>query len=492
MRNDMSNPHLKQIMEELRDKIGSEKVLNEETLLEYFSSDDSLQSSKLPDLIITPQTITDIQETLAIANKYKIDIIPSSSTEKYYGATLPKNGGIIVDLRKMNRILEIDPDERYVRIEAGVTYEQLQAELKKHGLRVMVPLGFPSSASAVSTYIERVPLLSGPKILLSEGWQCILNIQMVLPNGMIVNTGSASWCNDRPSFLPTGPVSGPDLSRVISGSQGTLGIVTDLVIKAKYFPQIKKCVFIPFETFNDIIDLIYQIQHFDKGREFLGICQKNLAMILADDGDDIESLRKQLPSWMIVIGLEADSEEKYQIDLADLQDFGAQFQTECNYNNKDLGELFLEEFEVPNRLNNFRKYRGKCLHIPFYVNLNEIPAFNQRAEDICQKYEYPIVDLYGYFMPIEQAHTCYYDFNVYYDPDNELEKSRMQELFLELSENVIEHGGVIDRPYGPWAQMIFSRNRAYYDFWRKIKAMLDPNEIMNPSQLKLGGLNDAE
>ncbi len=481
----MRNPDLKQVMKELQDKIGNEKISNEQEVLKHFCSDDSLQARKLPDLVVTPRTIEDIQEVLKVGNKYKVEVIPSSSTEKYYGASLPKNGGIIVDLRKMNRILEIDADERYVRVEAGVTYEQVQKELKKLGLRIMVPLGFPGSASVVSTYMERVPLLSGPKILVSEGWQCILNIQMVLPNGMIVNTGTASWCTDRPSFLPTGPVSGPDLSRVISGAQGTLGIVTDLIIKAKYFPQVKRCVFIPFENFKEIIELIYKIQSFDKGREFLGVCQKNLALMLAEAGDDIESLRKQLPAWMIVIGLEADSEEKYQIDLADFKDFGAQFLTECNYNNKDLNELFLSEFEIPNRLNNFRKYKGKCLHIPFYVNLNDIPAFNQRADDICRNYNYPVADLYGYFMPIEQAHTCYYDFNVYYDPSNETEKSRMQKLFLELSESVIENGGVIDRPYGPWAQMIYSRNRAYYEFWRKIKMMLDPNEIMNPGQLKL-------
>ncbi len=481
----MSLVNILQLKTELIKKIGKEKVSDEKGVLEFFGSDDSIQPKKLPRLVVSPTTIKEIQEVLIVATKHHVSLIPSSSSEKYYGATIPKNVSIVVDLRKMNRILEIDEEERYVRIEAGVTYEQLQTELRKKGLRVMVPLGFPASASVVSTYVERVPLLSGPKILLSEGWQCILNIEMVLPNGLIVNTGTASWCKDRPSFLPTGPVSGPDLSRVISGAQGTLGIVTDLVIKAKYFPQIKKCVFIPIEHFSDGINLIYQIQSFDKGREFLGVCQKNLALMVSDDGDDIETLRKQLPAWMIVIGLEADSEEKIQIDLADLADFGAKYQTDCSYNTKNLNDLFLQEFELPNRLNRFRNYKGKCLHIPFYVNLNEIPAFNQRAEEICQKYAYPALDLYGYFMPIEQCHTCYYDFNVYYDPGNETEKKERGKLFLELSEMVIENGGVIDRPYGPWAQMVYARNRGYYDFWRKIKLMLDPNEIMNPGQLKL-------
>lgn len=481
----MSVPAIDQIRRDLKEKLGEMKVSNEQATRDFFSSDGSILQKGQADLIVTPTTIEEIQKVVAIANQYHIPLIPSSSTEKYYGATIPKRGGIIVDLRKMNKILAINPDERYVRIEPGVAFQQLQAELKKYGLRVMVPLGVPGSASVVTSYLERLPLLTGPKVLLSEGWQCILNIQMVLPNGMLVNTGTASWCTDRPSFLPSGPVSGPDLSRVISGAQGTLGIVTDLIIKVKYLPQIKRVVFIPTENLKDVIELIYQIQYFDKGREFLGVSQNNLALMLAEKGDNIEGVRKELPSWMIVIGLEADSEEKYQIDLADFKDFGAQFLTECAYNEKDLNELFLSEFEIPQRLNNFRHYRGKCLHIPFYMNLDEILAFNQIAEGICRKYNYPMADLYGYFMPIEQAHTCYYDFNVHYDPGNQTADERMQKLFFELSESVIENGGIIDRPYGPWARMVFSRNRAYYDFWRKIKKMLDPNDIMNPDQLKL-------
>ena len=422
---------------------------------------------------------------MAIGNKHKINIIPSSSTEKYYGATIPKKGGIIVDLRKMNRIIEIDKEERYVRIEAGVTYKQLQKELKKHGLRIMVPLGFPSSASVVSTYMERVPLLSGPKILLSEGWQCILNMQIVIPNGMLVNTGSASWCRERPSFLPSGPLSGPDLSRIFSGAQGTLGIVTDLIIKVKNLPKIKKIIFIPFDDIKDAIDLIYKIHYYDKGREFLGICEKNLAMILKDNQEDIDVIRKQLPPWLIVMGIEADSEERYQIDLDDLNDFGVKLQTEYKINGKDLSKIFLNEFEIPDKLNNFRQYRGTCLHIPFYINLDQLLEINKMAKELSKRYNYPIDDLFGYLMPIEQAHTCYYDFNVYYNRNDQNESNKMKKFYLELSEEVIMRGGVIDRPYGPWAKMIFSRNKAYYDFWREVKKIIDPNDIMNPNQLKI-------
>ncbi|NHI94079.1 MAG: FAD-binding oxidoreductase [Candidatus Lokiarchaeota archaeon] len=474
------NKRIRYILEEF---LGKENVVDDQKLLDFFSSDGSIKSKSLPDLIVTPTKIEQIQKITQICNENKINLIPSSSTEKYYGATIPEDGGIILDLRKMNKILEIDVDERYVRIEPGVTFRQLQTEIKKYGLRIMVPLGLPSSASVVSTYIERVPLLSGPKILLSEGWQCILNMQIVIPNGMITNTGSASWCKERPSFLPSGPVSGPDLSRLFTGSQGTLGIITDLIIKAKYLPKIKRLVFIPYEKIKEVEEIIYQIQYYDKGREFLAISRKNLAAILTENPDQINDIRQKLPKWLIVIGIEADTEEKYQIDLADLKDFGAKFQTEYKIDGIELNQLFLEEFEIPERLNNFRKYKKNCLHIPFYVELNKISIFDELAEKIAIKYNYPIDDLYGYLMPIEQAHTCYYDFNIHFDGKDQSEIDRMKSFFLELSEEVINNGGVIDRPYGPWGKMIFSKNMTYYNFWRQVKRIVDPNEIMNPGQL---------
>jgi FAD/FMN-containing dehydrogenase len=137
----LKSPDIPHFKAELEAKLGKTKVSDKIELLEFFSMDDSINPKKLPLLVLSPTTIQEIQEILTIANKYKISIIPSSSTEKYYGATIPQDNSIILDLRTMNQILEIEQDERYVRVEAGVTYKQLQSELKKLGLRIMVPLG---------------------------------------------------------------------------------------------------------------------------------------------------------------------------------------------------------------------------------------------------------------------------------------------------------------------------------------------------------------
>ena len=78
--------------------------------------------------------------------------------------------------------------------------------------------------------------------------------------------------------------------------------------------------------------------------------------MVTEDESQISGIQNNLAPWLIVMGLEADSDKKIQLDLDDLNDFGVDFKTELKVNNQDLKDLFLKEFEIPEKLNNFRKY----------------------------------------------------------------------------------------------------------------------------------------
>ncbi|MHA1752238.1 MAG: FAD-binding oxidoreductase [Candidatus Helarchaeota archaeon] len=108
---------------ELKKYINETKISDDIILINSFKSDASLEKGTIPDLIMYPAGEDDIIRILEFANNYNIPIIPSSSKEKYCRGTIPKNGGIILDLSKMNEILEINTEDRYVWIEPGVTYE---------------------------------------------------------------------------------------------------------------------------------------------------------------------------------------------------------------------------------------------------------------------------------------------------------------------------------------------------------------------------------
>ncbi|MHA1269033.1 MAG: FAD-binding oxidoreductase [Candidatus Helarchaeota archaeon] len=468
--------------------IDKKKISDDPNKLKLFIDEQNFESGKLPDFIIYPTTEDEIIRILEFANKDKIPIIVSSSKEKYYGGTIPKKGGIIIDLSKMNNIIEINYEDRYVWVQPGVSFEQLLPELKKKGLRISLPIGQSLSTSIVSCYADRCPLLTGPKMVLSEGWQCILNMHLILANGIPLDTGTANWCKNRPNFLPSGPHGGPDLSRLFSGSQGTLGIITNMIIKAKYLPKNKKILISQYDTLSQCLKSVKNILWYDKAREILIISKKNLSLVLSDTltTDKINSLKNKCPNWLMVISIEYDDNEKYDIDLADFRDFGINFETSIQISNYNLNDLFLEEFESPDKLNAFRKYK-KTLHIPFYINKNNIIDLNQGVDKIAQKYGYSVEDLIGYIMPIEQGHTFYMDYTIHYDK-NEIDNKDLENIkqfFVEISSYILNNGGVIDRPYGIWADLIFSKNPDLFNFLKLVKQQLDPNNILNPGRMGL-------
>lgn len=479
---------MSQYKEKLLAIINEKKVFSDEPILKSFIEDNSLEEGVLPDFVLKPTTEDEIIRVLEFANRLKAPIVVSSSSDKYYGATIPKMGGIVLDFSNMDTIIEINSEDRYAWIEPGVTYEQLIPELEKNGLRISVPLGYAASASVISTYIERVPLLTGPKMLLSEGWQAILNMHLLLANGMPLDTGTANWCKNRPSFLPSGAPGGPDLSRLFSGSQGALGIVTNLIIKAKYLPKNKKILFSQFEDLKECLDSIKKILWFDKAREILIISKKNLALILSNNLNDeeINKIKSVCPNWLLVMGIEFDEDEKYEIDLKDIKDFGLNIEENFTIHGNNLQEMFLEEFKMPNNLNNFRKYK-KTLHIPFYINGDRILELNTNVKSILEEFDYPLEDLVGYIMPIEQGHTYYMDYTINYELDTNSKSGleNIKKFFTRISEFILDNGGVIDRPYGMWADLIFAKNPDLFNFLKQIKDQLDPNNILNPGRMGL-------
>ena len=127
------------------------------------------------------------KKIVRLANQTQIPVVPLSSGIHFYGNTIPTQGGIVLDLRRMNRILDINERNRTARIEPGVTWPQLQAELQKHNLMALNPLLPHSQKSALTSLLEREPMVI-PKF---EYGDPILNLEMTLPSGEFFRTGSS-------------------------------------------------------------------------------------------------------------------------------------------------------------------------------------------------------------------------------------------------------------------------------------------------------------
>ena len=463
-----------QTKDEIIEIFGNENVIDDVQLLEELGN---------PEIIVKAEEKSQIIKLVNLAIKNMFPIIPKSSKIDYYDGAIPLHGGVLLDMSNMKKILNIRAtSSRNITIQPGVTYEELQKFLNEKGYKCMVPLGLPSQASVVSSYLERIPLLSAPLVLLFEGSQCIMDLEVIRGDGSILHTGSAATVPTRPGISPNGPV-GPDWTRVFTAAQGTMGIVTEMTLKFKHIPKHQKILMKPYEDMGNMLDDMVKIKRMDIGKECLGISKLNFATILTNDKAKISELCYNLPNWILVLNITGYDEEEVEILEEDLKDLDVMLSNDII---KDIvavpnvEEILLEEFNLPNKLVAHRNYKENCDILPFYARKSMILVYDNIIKMKADKLGYDINELYGYIMPVEQARIFYIEYTFHSDSS---ENEKVNKLFEELSDYIISAGGIIDRPYGIWREMIYSKIPDYMKLLKQVKHILDPLNIFNPGKI---------
>ena len=229
------NKHQKALNELIR-VVGKERVLSSvEDRICY--SYDGTKQKVLPDIVVRPGDTTDVSNTLKIANQYEVPIYARGAGSGLTGGAVPLKGGIVFDLKNMNRIIEICPEDFVATVEPGVVTKQLQDEVAKFDL--FYPPD-PSSA-AFSTIGGNVAECAGGITGLKYGVtrDYILALEIVLPDGSVINTGGKT---------------GYDLTRLFTGSEGTLGIFTKITVKLIPKPEKIRTLAAHFRNKDDAID----------------------------------------------------------------------------------------------------------------------------------------------------------------------------------------------------------------------------------------------
>ena len=228
---------------------------------------------------------------MAWCNENNVPIVPVSSRVHFHGCSIPKQGGVVVDMKRMNKILEIDLDNRLVRFEPGVTWGQLTEALKKKGMRVIMPLLPHPERSVLTDNLER----EVPTNTVYDYGEPTQSLEVVWADGEIFRCGSAS-VNGFPDSKsrganPSGP--GLDFYRFMQGAQGTMGIVTWMSLKIESIPKIDKIFFAPVEDLAYAMDFLYRILPRRIGQECLLLNNVDLAAIVADEAEDFDALCAQ-------------------------------------------------------------------------------------------------------------------------------------------------------------------------------------------------------
>ena len=472
------------VIEDLAGIVGAEYTSDDAATLEKYSRDGSFVQPRMPTCVVFPQNTEEIQGVLKYANERMIPVTPRSSGIGSYGATIPSQGGIILDLTRMNKILEIDPRNKKVKVEPGVTWAQLQPELAKQGLMVCNPLLPHPDKSVMTSAMEREPIV----ITKSEYSEVFLTAEMVLASGDLFWTGTAMGKGMKGQNFPDALIPS---TRLFLGAQGTLGIVTWANLKAEFLPTMDKLFFIPFERLEDAAEPVYRLQRRMLGSECLVLNSFNLAAMLAEDNDDFNALREALPSYTIIqclSGLHRLPEEKIEYEEEALMEVAAELHIEPQRTVGGIPGLeakILKLLRQPRSGDGYWKsgYKGACHDVFFHTTLDRAAEFTAAMEEVAVKHGYPTGDIGIYLQPLERARMCFCQYGFHCNPDDAKETERLRQLYLDASERAIGMGGLFTTPYGPWADMVYSRAATYTAVLKIVKNALDPNHILNPGKL---------
>ncbi len=471
--------------EDLAGIVGSKYVSDDPETLEKYSRDYSFVQHRMPSYVVSPKNTEEIQGVVKYANEHLIPVTPRSSRISFYGAGIPSQGGIILDLNRMNKILEVDGRNKKVKVEPGVTWAQLQQELEKQGLMVCNPLLPHPAKSVLTSAMEREAILI-PK---SEYNETFLTAEMVLASGDLFWTGTAMGKGMKGQNFPDALIPS---TRLFLGAQGTLGIITWANIKAEYLPTLDKVFFIPFERIEDVAEPVYRIQRRMLGNECFVLNDFNLAAILAEKWPgEFNSLREALPQWTVILclsGLHRLPEEKIEYEEEALMEVASELHFEPQRTVGSIPGLegtILKMLRKPWSGDDYWKfrYKGACHEVFFYITLDEVHEFIGAIAGVAAAHGYPTKDIGVYLQPVERARVCFCQLGFHCNPDDAIEVDRVRSLYMEASELAISLGGLFTTPYGPWADMVYSRAATYTAVLKVVKNAFDPNNILNPGKL---------
>jgi FAD/FMN-containing dehydrogenase len=420
---------------------------------------------------------------LRYANKNCIAVTPRSSKVSFYGAGIPSQGGIVLDLSRMNMIIDIDTKDRNVKVEPGVSWEQLQTELEKQNMMVCNPLLPHRQKSALTSCMQREPMLI-PKGEHSEPFR---TGEIVLANGDIfyLGTAIAKGCATRSSpdcFIPS--------TRLFLGSQGTFGVLTWANLSTIYLPTKDRLYFAVFDSIERTVEPLYRIQRKMLCNECFVLDNLNLAMILADNDEDILPLRQELPPYVIILCSSARRfpDEKIEYEYEALKEISYEFNFEINRNvagDHNTSKKILKMLRKPWTNDGYwrLRYKGTSHTIFFNTTLDRVKEFYDAINNLAVKFGYPTGEIDLYLQPLERARACYCQFGLHCDDANAREVSSVQNLFEAISKKIVDMGGLFSNPYDNWADLVYNRSTTFVSTLKIVKDVLDPNHILNPGKL---------
>jgi glycolate oxidase len=227
------------LVAELESIVGAGHVRTDPGDLEPFARDATPAFRAVPDAVVWPRTAEEVAAILRLATARRVPVVPRGAGSNLCAATVAERGGIVLVLTRMDRILEISPEELLARVETGVTTAALAAAAAAKGLLYAPDPGSRTVSTVGGNVATCAGGLRGLKYGVTRNY--VLGATAVLPTGEIIRTGGRLWKD----------VAGYDLTRLLTGSEGTLGVLTELTVALLPMPATTNTGVAYFATLAD-------------------------------------------------------------------------------------------------------------------------------------------------------------------------------------------------------------------------------------------------
>lgn len=455
-------------IEQFRKIIGPSNVFIDSESLNHYAHDETENLHFLPDIVLKPRTASEISKIMFICNRELIPVTPRGAGTGLSGGALPQFGGVLISTERMNSIIEIDERNLQVTTEPGVITEVLQNAVKEKGL--FYP---PDPSSRGSCFIggNIAENSGGPKaVKYGVVKDYVLNLEMVLPSGEIIWTGANVLKNS----------TGYNLTQLVVGSEGTLGIVSRIVLKLLPFPKYDLLMLVPFnslERAGEAVSAIFRAGFTPSALELMEIDALKIVSRFVESNvvpvtDDIAA--------HLIIEVDGNHPETLMQEMESISELLLQY---------DCGEVFFaddaqqkeELWKLRRRVAEAVKIDGYTIEEDTVVPRAELPALIHGVKELGKQFDFKAV-CYGHagdgnlHIRIKKEGSIYSLNNPKVLPALKALFSLVKKLGGTISG---EHGiGLVQKEY-----MDIVLENANLGLMKGIKRLFDPNNILNSGKI---------
>ena len=457
-----------ELLEQIKSIVGAEYVFTDEESFEKYGRDETEKLHYSPAVVVKPRKTEEIAALMQLANKHLIPVTPRGAGTGLTGGALPHLGGLVIAMERFNQILDIDERNLQVTTEPGVITEVLQNTVKEKGL--FYP---PDPASKGSCFIGgNISENSGGPKAVKYGVvkDYVLNLEVVLPTGEIIWTGSNVLKN----------ATGYNLTQLIVGSEGTLGIVTKIVLRLIPHPKFDLLMLAPFDSLekaSEAVSAIFRAGITPSAMELMEIESIKLASKLCES--TAITITDNLAAHLII---EVDGNDKDVL----MKDMEAIAEVLTNF---EVGELYFaddaqqktELWKIRRKANEASVAAGYTIEEDTVVPRAELPKLIKGVKALALENGFKVVS-YGHAgdgnLHIRINHPLY---------KKSYENEVIQGILFKIFELVKSLGGTISGEHGigliqkSFMPVMF--DPITMELMKGIKKVFDPNHILNAGKI---------